>query len=169
VTPAVFFDRDGTLMEEAHYPKDPAQVHVYPGVAEALARLRAAGYAIIVISNQSGIGRGLLTDADYQAVQSEFLRQIGPDLIDASYYFPHAPTDPCDCRKPATGMVLRATREHSIDLAASFFVGDRQADIECGRRAGMRTILVRTGYGAEQTCPADLTVANAVEAAARIL
>jgi len=96
VTPAVFFDRDGTLMEEAHYPKDPDQVHVYPGVAEALARLRAAGYAIIVISNQSGIGRGLLTDADYQAVQSEFLRQIGPNLIDASYYCPHAPTDPCD-------------------------------------------------------------------------
>jgi D-glycero-D-manno-heptose 1,7-bisphosphate phosphatase len=172
--PAIFFDRDGTLMEEAHYPKHPAQVHVYPGVPEALTRLRKAGFLIIVVSNQSGIGRGLLTDADYQAVQSEFLRQVGPGLIDASYYCPHAPAAegtgaPCDCRKPATGMVLRAAREHSIDLAASYFVGDRPADIECGRRAGMRSILVRTGYGAEQTCPADLTVATAVEAAARIL
>ncbi len=169
MTRAVFFDRDGTLMAEAHYPKDPAQVHVYPGVPEALTRLRKAGYAIIVISNQSGIGRGLLTEADYQAVHSEFLRQIGPGLIDASYYCPHAPDDPCDCRKPAPGMVLRAAREHAIDLAASYFVGDREADIECGRRAGMRSILVRTGYGAEQTCPADLIVADAVEAADAIL
>ncbi len=169
MSPAVFFDRDGALMEEVHYCKDPALVRVYPGVPEALARLRTAGFRIFVISNQSGIGRGLMTDAEYQAVQAEFLRQIGPNLIDASYYCPHAPDAACDCRKPATGMVLRAAREHEIDLAASVFVGDREADVECGRRAGMRSILVRTGYGAQQTCTADLICDNAVAAADAIL
>ena len=167
--PAIFFDRDGTLMEEVHYCKDPALVRVYPGVPQALAKLKAAGFAIIVISNQSGIGRGLMTDAEYQAVQAEFLRQIGPGLVDATYYCPHAPDTACDCRKPATGMVLRAAGEHAIDLAASYFVGDREADVECGRRAGTRSILVRTGYGAEQTCSADFVCANAVAAIEYIL
>jgi len=110
-----------------------------------------------------------MTDAEYQAVQSELLRQIGPGLIDASYYCPHAPDTACDCRKPDPAMVLRAAGEHAIDLAASFFVGDREADVECGRRAGMRSILVRTGYGAQQTCSADLIVANAVDAVNAIL
>jgi D-glycero-D-manno-heptose 1,7-bisphosphate phosphatase len=166
---AVFFDRDGTLMEEVHYCKDPALVHVYPGVPDALARLRRAGFAIIVISNQSGIGRGLMTDDQYQAVQAEFLRQIGPGLIDASYYCPDAPGVHSECRKPEPGMVLRAAREHAIDLPTSFFVGDREADIECGRRAGARSILVRTGYGADQTCTADFVCADAIAAAEWIL
>lgn len=160
-------------MEEVHYCKDPALVRVYPGVPQALTRLKAPGYAIIVISNQSGIGRGLMTDAEYQSVQSEFLRQIGADfgagLIDASYYCPHAPDTACACRKPATGMVLRAAHEHSIDLAASYFIGDREADVECGRRAGMRSILVRTGYGAEQTCTADFVCADVLAAIDSIL
>jgi D-glycero-D-manno-heptose 1,7-bisphosphate phosphatase len=166
---AVFFDRDGTLMHEAHYPKDPAQVHVFPGVPDALRRLRAAGYLIIVISNQSGIGRGLLTLDDYHAVHAEFLRQVGPGLIDATYFCPHDPAESCDCRKPQPAMVLQAAREHSIDLAASWFVGDREADMECGRRAGTRTILVHTGYGAGQTCAADYICAGAVAAAEVIL
>jgi D-glycero-D-manno-heptose 1,7-bisphosphate phosphatase len=162
--PAIFFDRDGTLMEEVHYCKDPALVRVYPGIPDALRRLRAAGFGIFVISNQSGIGRGLMTLADYLAVQDEFLRQIGPGLIDATYYCPHSPDQVCDCRKPEPGMVLRAAREHSLDLPASFFVGDRQADVECGRRAGTRCILVRTGYGADQTCTADGVCADALAA-----
>jgi D-glycero-D-manno-heptose 1,7-bisphosphate phosphatase len=166
---AVFFDRDGTLMHEAHYPKHPDQVRVYPGVTEALRRLRDAGFAIFVISNQSGIGRGFMTLEQCQAVQAEFLRQIGPGLIDATYFCPHAPTDPCDCRKPNPAMVLRAAREHAIDLPGSYFVGDREADIECGRRAGTRSILVRTGYGIEQTCAADYTCPDAIAAADLIL
>jgi D-glycero-D-manno-heptose 1,7-bisphosphate phosphatase len=166
---AVFFDRDGTLMEEAHYCGDPARVRVYPGVPEGLARLKRAGFAAFVISNQSGIGRGILTDDQYQEVQAEFLRQIGPGLVAASYYCPDAPDTPSACRKPEPGMVLRAAAEHGIDLAASFFVGDRAADVECGRRAGTRTVLVRTGYGAEQTCTPDWICADAVEAIALIL
>ena len=166
---AVFFDRDGTLMEEAHYCGDPAKVRVYPGVAEALRRLKRAGFGVFVISNQSGIGRGIITGEQYRAVQAEFLRQIGSGLVDDSYYCPDAPGVPSSCRKPEPGMVLRAAAEHGIHLAASFFVGDREADVECGRRAGTRTILVRTGYGADQTCTADRVCADAVEAIEVIL
>ena len=166
---AVFFDRDGTLMEEVHYCADPALVRVFPGVPEALRRLKEAGFGVFIITNQSGIGRGLITEAQYRAVQEEFLRQAGRDWIDASYYCPDAPGVASDCRKPATGMVRAATAEHQIDLAASYFVGDKSADIECGRRSGTRTVLVLTGYGAEQECKADLTCRDAVEAVERIL
>jgi D-glycero-D-manno-heptose 1,7-bisphosphate phosphatase len=135
----------------------------------ALARLKRAGFAVFVVSNQSGIGRGLITDEQYHAVQAEFLRQVGPGLIDASYYCPDAPGVPSTCRKPEPGMVLRAAAEHGVDLAASFFVGDKTADVECGRRAGTRTILVRTGYGATQECAADRVCADAVEAVDAVL
>jgi D-glycero-D-manno-heptose 1,7-bisphosphate phosphatase len=167
--PAVFFDRDGTLMEEVHYCADPAQVRVYPGVPEALRKLKQAGFRVIVISNQSGIGRGLITPAQHQAVQAEFLRQVGEGLIDASYFCPDPPGVPSACRKPDPGMVLEAARDFSLDLARSYFVGDKALDIECGRRAGARTILVRTGYGAEQTCAADFTADDAAAAVSFIL
>ena len=145
---AVFFDRDGTLMDEVGYCSDPAKVKVISGVPEALEELKNAGYLAIIVSNQSGIGRGLFTEARYTAVQAELLRQIGADRIAASYFCPDVPGVPSLRRKPAPGMVLEAAAEFQIDLAASFVVGDKASDIECGRRAGTRTILVRTGYGA---------------------
>jgi len=145
---AVFFDRDGTLMDDVDYCSDPAKVKVISGVPEAIEELKNAGYLAIVISNQSGIGRGLFTEAQYAAVQQELLRQIGARRIDASYFCPDAPGVPSLRRKPAPGMVLEAAAEFEIELAASFLVGDKASDIECGRRAGTRTILVRTGYGA---------------------
>ena len=166
---AVFFDRDGTLMEDVHYCGDPALVRVFPGVPEALRRLKAAGFGVFIITNQSAIGRGLITEAHYRAVEEEFLRQAGGDSIDASYYCPDVPGFPSNCRKPEPGMVLAAGAAHHIDLAASYFVGDKSIDIECGRRAGTRTVLVLTGHGAEQRCAADLTCRDAVEAAQRIL
>jgi D-glycero-D-manno-heptose 1,7-bisphosphate phosphatase len=166
---AVFFDRDGTLMEDAHYCADPAMVKVFPGVPEALRRLRRAGFGVFIVTNQSGIGRGLITEAQYRAVEEEFLRQAGRDLIDASYYCPDAPGVPSDCRKPKPCMVLQAAAAHHVDLAASYFVGDKSADIECGRRAGTRTVLVLTGYGREQRCDADFTCQDAVEAVNTIL
>ncbi len=166
---AVFFDRDGTLMEDAHYCADPALVRVFPGVPEALQRLRAAGFAIFIVTNQSGIGRGLLTTAQYHAVAGEFLRQAGRDSIDASYFCPDAPGVPSACRKPEIGMVRRAAADYALDLGASYFVGDKSADVECGRRAGMRTILVLTGYGPEQQCSPDLTCADALAAIDSIL
>ena len=166
---AVFFDRDGTLMEEAHYCADPALVRVFPGVPEALRRLKRAGYGIFVITNQSGIGRGLITEEQYRAVHQEFLRQAGEDSIDAAYYCPDVPGVASLCRKPEPGMVLQAAAEHDLDLSASYIVGDKAADIECGRRAGTRTILVRTGYGAAQNCEPDLTCEDALGAIEMIL
>ncbi len=166
---AVFFDRDGTLMEDTGYCGDPALVKVFPGVPEALRRLKQAGFGIFIVTNQSGIGRGLITEAQYRAVEEEFIRQAGGDSIDASYYCPDAPGGPSDCRKPEPGMVLAAAAAHRIDLARSYFVGDKSADIECGRRAGTRTILVLTGYGAEQRCAADFTCRDAVEAVEKIM
>jgi D-glycero-D-manno-heptose 1,7-bisphosphate phosphatase len=164
---AVFFDRDGTLMEDVHYCGDPALVRVYPGVREAIRSLRAAGFGVFVVSNQSGIGRGLISEEQYRAVQEEFLRQAGE--IDGSYYCADAPEVPSTRRKPEPGMVLEAAAEHGIELGASWFVGDKAVDVECGRRAGTKTIQVMTGYGAEQRCEADLLCRDAVEAAAAIM
>src|ERR1019366_7957395 len=166
---AVFFDRDGTLMEDAHYCADPALVKVFPGVPDALRRLKEASFGIFIVTTQSGIGRGLITDAQYRAVQEEFLRQAGRDSVDASYYCPDAPGAPSSCHKPDPGRVLAAAAAHHIHLAGSYFVGDKSADIECGRRAGTRTVLVLTGYGSEQRCAADLTCRDAVEAVETIL
>ncbi|HUA57910.1 MAG TPA: HAD family hydrolase [Verrucomicrobiae bacterium] len=166
---AVFFDRDGTLMEEVNYCSDPALVKVFPGVAAALDDLRAARFAIVVVTNQSGIGRGLFTDEQYQAVHAEFLRQIGAGRIDASYYCPDAPGAPSVCRKPEPGMLLEAARDLALDLKSCWMVGDKAADIECGHRVGARTVLVRTGYGAEQQCAADYCASDAGEAAEIIL
>jgi D-glycero-D-manno-heptose 1,7-bisphosphate phosphatase len=167
---AVFFDRDGTLMEDAHYCGDPADVHVFPGVPAALRRLKRAGFGIFLITNQSGIGRGLITEQQYAVVHQEFLRQAGEASIDATYYCPDAPGVTSSCRKPEPGMVLRAAAEHGIDLSASYFVGDKAADIECGRRAGTRTVLVLTGYGAAaQGSNAEFVCKDAVEAIELIL
>ena len=166
---AVFFDRDGTLMEEVHYCGDPTKVVVFPGVPEALRKLKGAGFRTIVITNQSGIGRGLITKAQYQVVEAEFLSQIGEGLLDATYFCPDVPSIPSTRRKPEPGMVWEAAVDFDIDLAGSYFVGDKSIDIECGRRAGAHTILVRTGYGAEQVCQPDFTADDVVQAVHLVL
>lgn len=151
---AVFLDRDGTLMEEVDYCSDPAKVRVYAGVPEALRRLKAAGWLTFIVTNQSGIGRGLMTEAQYHAVQAELMRQLGPGSVDAVYFCPDAPGVPSSRRKPAPGMVWEAAQTYDIDLPRSFFIGDKDSDIECGQRAGSKTILVLTGYGRQQrSCP----------------
>lgn len=149
--PAVFLDRDGTLMREINYCSDPKQVEIFPGVPAALVRLKQAGYKLIVISNQAGIGRGYFTEAQYRLVEAEVARAVLPATFDAVYFCPDRPDLATARRKPAPGMVLEAQRDHNIDLARSFFIGDKKIDIECGRNAGVRTILVRTGYGASET------------------
>jgi histidinol-phosphate phosphatase family protein len=167
--PAIFFDRDGTLMEEVHYCSDPALVRVYTGVPEALRMAKAAGFRTFIITNQSGIARGLITLEQYHAVQAEFLRQLGRGAIDASYFCPDAPGVPSNRRKPAPGMVLEASAEFGLDLSRSWFIGDKAADIECGRRAGTRTIRVLTGYGSQEDCPADFIVSDVVTAVQIVL
>lgn len=147
---AVFLDRDGTLMEDTGYPSRPEDVHTYPGVGEALVRLREAGFLLIVVTNQSGIGRGYFTVEDYERVQGELLRQIAPATIDAAYFAPDEPGVPSARRKPAPGMLLDAAADHRIDLASSFLIGDKQLDVECALSAGVRPVQVLTGYGLKQ-------------------
>ncbi len=145
-TPAVFVDRDGTIMHDADYCSDPKQVQIFDGAAAALRRLKDAGYKIIVITNQSGIGRGFFSEKQYRAVESEVLRQLGDNLIDATYFCPDAPGKPSKCRKPAPGMVLEAARDLDVDLSRSFLIGDKEIDAECAHNAGVRAIRVRTGF-----------------------
>jgi D-glycero-D-manno-heptose 1,7-bisphosphate phosphatase len=170
--PAIFLDRDGTLMEEVNYCNDPSQVKVYPGAAEALAKVRAAGFRTIIITNQAGIARGKITGEQFRAVQTEFFRQLGADLIDACYVCADHPDTPSARRKPEPGMLLEAAAEHDLDLAKSWCIGDKVSDIESGRRAGVRTILVRTGYGAtpeHAQAPADFAVRDVIAAIQLIL
>lgn len=147
MSPAVFFDRDGTLMEEVGYCGDPALVRVFPGARETVRRLRAAGFRIVIVTNQSGIGRGYFTEADFHAVQAEFLRQLD-EPVDGVYYCADAPDVTPSRRKPAPDMLLEAARDLDLDLARSFMVGDREGDVVAGNSAGCQSILVLTGYGA---------------------
>jgi D-glycero-D-manno-heptose 1,7-bisphosphate phosphatase len=152
---AVFLDRDGTLMEDAGYVREAKDVVVYQGVRESLAALKAAGYWLVVVTNQSGIGRGYYGESEYHAVHDEFVRQLGGGLIDAAYFCPDHPESATDRRKPGPGMLLEAAREHGLDLANSFMVGDRTGDLEAGRRAGVAaSILVRTGIGEAEVAKA---------------
>ena len=167
--PAVFLDRDGTLMQDVDYCGDAKDVHLYDGVSDALGRLKRRGYKLIVITNQSGIGRGYFGEEQYKAVEREVARQIGDDVIDATYYCPHLPQDGCRCRKPSPDMIVRAAEDYQLDLAQSFFVGDKRSDIECGRNAGVKTILVRTGYGNDVNPQLPDFVAENLNAAADLI
>lgn len=154
--PAVFFDRDGTLIVDKHYLRDPGGIEFIKGVPGALAALKKAGFKIIVISNQSGIARGLLTHDDVIAIHSKInillMKEAGAE-IDAFYYCPHHPDfvseGDCDCRKPSPKMVLQAAAEHNIDLSRSFFVGDKDIDIQCGINANLPSILFGENIMAE--------------------
>ena len=166
---AVFLDRDGTLMEEVNYCNDPKRVRVFPGTVGALQRLRHAGWLTVVVTNQSGLARGKISPEQYAAVNAEFLRQL-PGGIDAVYFCADHPDSPTPRRKPGSGMLEEAARNHGIDLSRSWMIGDKDIDVECGRRAGCRTILVRTGYGAElENTGADFVHEDIVSASNMIL
>ena len=172
---AVFLDRDGTLIDEREYLDDPADVRFVPGAAEAVRRLRDAGLAVVVVTNQSGIARGLYTEEDYRAVAE----RVAADLdargasLDAVYHCPHHPdfTGPCACRKPGVKLYRDAARELDLDLERSFFVGDKISDVVPAHALGGRGILVRTGYGgeSEQALPGGLLVADDLPAAAGMI
>ena len=166
---AVFFDRDGTLMEEVGYCGDPAKVSVLAGAADAVRRLREAGFRIVLVTNQSGIGRGYFTEGDFEAVQQEFFRQLG-ESIDATYYCPDAPDVEPSRRKPAAAMLLQAARDLDLDLGQSYMVGDREGDVQAGRNAGCRSILVLTGHGKQDDhVAADYVAADLTHAVTWIL
>jgi D-glycero-D-manno-heptose 1,7-bisphosphate phosphatase len=147
--PAVFLDRDGTIAEEVGYLNHVSRFRILPHVADAIRRLNEAQMPVIVITNQSGVGRGYFPVSLVHTVHELMTQQLeaAGARLDAVYYCPHTSADGCDCRKPKTGMLDRAAREHAIDLHQSFVVGDRHGDVEVARRAGARSILVRTGYG----------------------
>jgi D-glycero-D-manno-heptose 1,7-bisphosphate phosphatase len=169
LSPAVFIDRDDTIMEDCGYCSDPKDVKIYPGVPEALWRLKSDGFKLIIITNQSGIGRGLFTVEQYRAVEAEVLRQLGDGLIDATYFCPDVPGQPSTCRKPAPGMVVKATRDHHIDVSRSFLIGDKEIDVECAHNAGVRAIRVRTGIERDVAGSSAEWIADDVPAAIQII
>src|SRR5207302_4785874 len=129
---AVFVDRDGTIIHDADYCPDPSQVQVLEGATAALRRLKDGGYKIIVITNQSGIGRSFFTEKQYRAVAAEVSRQLGNGLIDATYFCPDAPGKPSKCRKLQPGVVLDAESDHDVDLSQSILIGAKEIEAECG-------------------------------------
>jgi histidinol-phosphate phosphatase family protein len=139
---AVLLDRDGTLVVDVPYNGDPARVVPVPGAEAALARLRAAGIPTAVVSNQSGIARGLLTDGQVRAVNAEIERRLGP--LGPWAYCPHGPEDACSCRKPAPGLILDAAARLGVAPARCVVIGDIGADVDAARAAGARAILVPT-------------------------
>jgi D-glycero-D-manno-heptose 1,7-bisphosphate phosphatase len=171
---AVFFDRDGTLIQEKEYLRRPEEVVVFPGAASALCRLQEAGFRLFIVSNQSGVGRGYFTLEDVRKVNARLTREMSEQGVefDRIYIAPEAPEQPSRGRKPSPMFLLDAEAEFGIDLAHSYMVGDKLIDLECGWNARVRkSILVRTGYGraVEQDCGAALAAAaivNDVAAAA---
>lgn len=145
LSPAVFVDRDGTLIEDCDYCSDPKDVKLLPGAAEALRHLKSRGFKIITVTNQSGIGRGMFTLQQYRVVEAEVLRQLSPGLVDATYFCADVPGQESTHRKPAPGMILDAAQKHAIDLCRSFMIGDKESDVECAHNAGVRAIRVKTG------------------------
>jgi D-glycero-D-manno-heptose 1,7-bisphosphate phosphatase len=154
---AVFLDRDGTINVEVDYLHRSDDFAFLPGAPEAIRALRAAGFLVIVVTNQSGVARGYYDEQAVTALHDDIQRRLAAwgTAIDAYYFCPHHPAagvgayrTECDCRKGAPGMLLQAAREHGVDLPASFMVGDKLADVEAGVAAGCRPVLVRTGYGA---------------------
>jgi D,D-heptose 1,7-bisphosphate phosphatase len=147
----VFLDRDGTLIVERDYLSDPDGVELIPGAAEAIAELQRAGFAVVLVTNQSGIARGMFTLDDYRAVAArleEMLTSAGVTL-DGTFFCPHHPdvSGDCACRKPGTGMHMDASRELGLDPGRSYFVGDKRSDVEAAVALGGTGILVHTGYG----------------------
>ncbi len=182
--PAVFLDRDGTLIEERGYLDRLDLLEFYSFTTDAVRLLNRAGYATVVVTHQGGIGRGIIDEPFLRQVHEAIDERLaaGNARIDRYYFCPHHPEAvipelriKCSCRKPASGMIEQACRELSIDAQRSFTIGDRRLDVGAGRHAGTRTILVRTGHGAhEEAMPRgnahpDAILNNVMEAVGWIL
>lgn len=150
---AAFLDRDGTIIEERGDLGDPNGVTLMPGAADAVRKLKDAGLAVVLVTNQSGIARGVFTQEQFDAVQKRMLELLAASgaHLDGVYFCPHHPdvSGPCDCRKPASGMYRRAAEKHSIDLSRSFYVGDRWRDVAVTEETGGTPFLLATGAGGQ--------------------
>jgi D-glycero-D-manno-heptose 1,7-bisphosphate phosphatase len=184
MTPAVFLDRDGTICEERGYTDRVERLILYPWSVDAIGLLRRAGYRVCLVTNQAGIAKGMFPESFIAEAHGylEAKMAAAGTHIDGYYYCPHLPGGEvaqyavdCDCRKPRAGMLRRAAQDHDIDLSRSFMIGDKWVDVQAGRAAGTRTILLRTGYGAtEERYPrpgvhADFVANQLMEATAWIL
>jgi D-glycero-D-manno-heptose 1,7-bisphosphate phosphatase len=167
----VFLDRDGTVIEEVGYLNRLDRIAFFPWSVDAIRVLNDAGFLVVIVTNQAGVARGYFDEALVRDAHELIDRRVkaGGARIDGYYYCPHHPDgavqayrETCDCRKPKPGMLHRAAREHGIDIARSFVVGDRWLDVRMGQAAGAKTVLVRTGYGLEEEAQPDGTVADAV-------
>ena len=177
--PAVFLDRDGVLIQNRpDYVKSWSDVEFLFDSLDAMRQLAASSYLVVIVTNQSVVGRGMITLARAQSINQQVIAEViaRGGRVDASYLCPHTPEDGCPCRKPAPGMLLQATKDLGLDLRRSFMVGDALTDIEAGRAVGVRGLLVRTGRGARQAAlgggsldASDLKVANLSEAVTQIL
>jgi D-glycero-D-manno-heptose 1,7-bisphosphate phosphatase len=144
--PAVFVDRDGTLIEEVNYLSRVEELRLFPFTRSAVAELKAHGFLIIVVTNQSGIGRNIFEETAMHNIHESIQENLA-GAIDAFYFCPHLPCDGCNCRKPGIGMIESALEDFDIDLEGSWMVGDKKSDVELGRNAGLKSVLVLTGYG----------------------
>ena len=147
----VILDRDGTINTECNYLSQPRQVELLPGAASGLRQIMALGLGLIIITNQSGIGRGYFDYPMLDSIHKQLrgLLEAEGVALDAIYVCPHTPEDDCNCRKPKTGLLEQAGHDYGFDPASCFVIGDKSVDIEFGQRASATTFLVRTGYGAE--------------------
>jgi len=148
----VVLDRDGTIIEERHYLSDPRQVELIPGAAAGLRLLSEMGLGLVVITNQSGVGRGLFDQARLDLVHRRLCELLEAEgvYLNGVYSCPHRPEDNCPCRKPRTQLLELAAKEHGFDLTECFVIGDKASDVELGRKVGGTTFLVRTGYGVQE-------------------
>jgi D-glycero-D-manno-heptose 1,7-bisphosphate phosphatase len=147
---AVFLDRDGTIIEDLHYPREPEKVSLTPNASEGLRLMNSKGYLLFVVSNQSGVGRGIIKDNEFKAVHEktcELLKAQNVEIAEFAYCF-HLPEDHCSCRKPKPGLVLPQFQGHPIDFARSFVVGDKECDLELADNIRASGNLVLTGKGA---------------------
>lgn len=165
---AVFLDRDGTLNVEREYLSDPSKLEIYPGTGPALRRLMDGGFLLFIVTNQSGIGRGMFTEADMHAVNERLCAELARDgaRFERIYFSPEHPAQPSRGRKPSPQFLFDARDEFGVDLARSYMIGDKLIDLQCGWNAGVkRSLLVRTGYGARLVAeqPPELAQAAVVE------
>ena len=166
-TRAVFLDRDGVINEDTGYVSRPEDFLFLPGVIDALAEIQRLGYSLVIVTNQSGIGRGQYTGADYERVTRHMLAGLasGGIKIAAVRHCPHAPEAGCRCRKPAPGMILDAQRVHDLDLAQSWLVGDKSSDIEAAHRAGIhKTLRIKSPYADDPAHAQPLFVGDSLAA-----
>jgi D-glycero-D-manno-heptose 1,7-bisphosphate phosphatase len=168
----IVLDRDGTIIEEREYLSDPQQVRLIAGVGPTLRELREMGFGLVVITNQSGVGRGFFDQVQLERIHKRFLEllEIEGVHLDGLYVCPHKPDDDCACRKPKLGLLQKAAEDLGFSLESSIIIGDKASDIEMGRTAGALTFLVRTGYGAqvENEAAADFVVDDLAAATASI-